>query len=70
LERIFEPITCERKVSPVLKNMTVEQASHIFNKAGIAIEVYEGRRVKFVEGRKEESDYGFKANIPLWMPTL
>jgi hypothetical protein len=58
MARVFEPTTCERTISPVLRTMTVGQASHIFNKAGIAIEVNEGRGVKFVEGGKDKVNYG------------
>lgn len=39
-----------RICSPVLRNMTVGQASYIYASAGIAVEVNEGCRVKFVEG--------------------
>lgn len=54
MARVFESTTCERIISPVLRNMTVGQASHIFKNAGIAVEVNEGRGVKFVEGKEQK----------------
>lgn len=57
MARIYEQATTEREYSPVLRNMTIGQATYIFTRAGIAVEVNEGHRVKFVEG-KEKKLYG------------
>ena len=52
MARIFET-AIEKKVSPILKNMTIGQAAYIFSKAGIAVEVNGGSGVRFVENYKK-----------------